>query len=279
LAYAAEDDADLRQQLKERLDYCVDILKDCQDAFADNTVGLRGFIGGQPINQVWTGLYAGSLTEFQKYGGWVPFYCEHKVLAGLRDAWLYADNATARDCFHALADWAVEVISKFSQEQLDQLLGWEHGGMNESLADAYALFGDSRYLTAAKRYSHRQMLNGMQSLNKTFLDGRHANTQVPKYIGFDRIYDVDSKATNYQRAAKNFWQDVAKNRTVCIGGNSTREHFFNVSDAARYINDLDGPESCNSNNMLKLSEKPMNDTFPAGMKKKMTSSTALPITV
>ena len=263
LAYAAEDDADLRQQLKERLDYCVDILKDCQDAFADNTVGLRGFIGGQPINQVWTGLYAGSLTEFQKYGGWVPFYCEHKVLAGLRDACLYADNATARDCFHALADWAVEVISKFSQEQLDQLLGWEHGGMNESLADAYALFGDSRYLTAAKRYSHRQMLNGMQSLNKTFLDGRHANTQVPKYIGFDRIYDVDSKATNYQRAAKNFWQDVAKNRTVCIGGNSTREHFFTVSDAARYINDLDGPESCNSNNMLKLSENLFDQTHDA----------------
>jgi len=263
LAYAAEKDDALRSQLKARLDYCIEILKDCQDAFASNTQGLKGFIGGQPINQIWTGLYSGSLDPFRQYGGWVPFYCEHKVLAGLRDAWIYAGNTLARDCFRDLADWAVEVIGKLTQEQLDQLLGWEHGGMNESLADAYALFGDARYLTAAKRYSHREMLNGLQSLNTTFLDWKHANTQVPKYIGFDRIFDIDPTAANYQRAAKNFWQDVATNRTVCIGGNSTREHFFNVSDAARYINDLDGPESCNSNNMLKLSENLFDQTHDA----------------
>ncbi len=263
MAYAAERDETLRTQLKERLDYCIAVLKDCQDAFATNTQGLKGFIGGQPINQIWTGLYSGSLDPFRQYGGWVPFYCEHKVLAGLRDAWIYAGNETARDCFQALSDWAVAVIAQLSQDQLDQLLGWEHGGMNESLADAYALFGDAKYLTAAKRYSHREMLNGMQSLNTTFLDGKHANTQVPKYLGFDRIYDVDSKATTYLRAAKNFWEDVATNRTVCIGGNSTREHFFNKADAARYINDLDGPESCNSNNMLKLSENLFDQTHDA----------------
>lgn len=263
MASVAVDDEALQLKLRERLDYCVDVLHDCQEAFAENTAGLRGFIGGQPINQVWTGLYAGSLDNFRQYGGWVPFYCEHKVLAGLRDAWVYAGNETARDCFRQLADWAVNVIAKLSQEQLDQLLGWEHGGMNESLADAYHLFGENRYLTAAKRYSHRYMLNEMQSLNTTFLDGKHANTQVPKYIGFDRIADEDSKATNYLRAAKNFWQDVTENRTVCIGGNSTREHFFNKSEAARYINDLDGPESCNSNNMLKLSENLFDQTHDA----------------
>ncbi|MBQ7495451.1 MAG: glycoside hydrolase family 127 protein [Bacteroidaceae bacterium] len=263
MASVAVDDESLQQQLRQRLDYCVDVLRDCQNAFAENTEGLRGFIGGQPINQVWTGLYAGSLDNFRQYGGWVPFYCEHKVLAGLRDAWVYAGNETARECFRQLADWAVDVIGKLSQEQLDQLLGWEHGGMNESLADAYHLFGDARYLTAAKRYSHQWMLNEMQTLNTTFLDGKHANTQVPKYIGFDRIFDEDSKATNYQRAAKNFWQDVTANRTVCIGGNSTREHFFNKSEAARYINDLDGPESCNSNNMLKLSENLFDQTHDA----------------
>ena len=67
LAYAAEDDASLKTQLKDKLDYCLEILKDCQDAYANNTQGLKGFIGGQPINQVWTGLYANNLDPFRQY--------------------------------------------------------------------------------------------------------------------------------------------------------------------------------------------------------------------
>jgi len=47
---------------------------------------------------------------------------------------------------------------------------------------------------------------------------------------------------------------VAKNRTVCIGGNSVNEHFLSIGNSNRYIDQLDGPESCNTNNMLKLSE-------------------------
>ena len=181
LAYAAVKDEALRAQLKTRLDYCIDVLKDCQDAFATNTQGLKGFIGGQPINQVWTGLYANNLTEFRKYGGWVPFYCEHKVLAGLRDAWIYTDNETARDLFRSLSDWAVAVISNLSDADMQTVLGWEHGGMNETLADAFALFGDMKYLEAAKRYSHQYEINGMQGnpYNPHFLDNQHANTQVP----------------------------------------------------------------------------------------------------
>ena len=268
LAYAAVKDEALRAQLKTRLDYCIDILKDCQDAFANNTQGLKGFIGGQPINQVWTGLYANNLTEFRKYGGWVPFYCEHKVLAGLRDAWIYTDNETARDLFRSLSDWAVAVISNLSEADMQTVLGWEHGGMNETLADAFALFGDMKYLEAAKRYSHQYEINGMQGnpYNPHFLDNQHANTQVPKYIGFERVWKQYAKSndvSNYRTAVLNFWDDVVAHRTVCIGGNSTSEHFFDPANGQRYINDLDGPESCNSNNMLKLSEMLFDDGHDA----------------
>jgi len=268
LAYAAVKDEALRAQLKTRLDYCIDILKDCQDAFANNTQGLKGFIGGQPINQVWTGLYANNLTEFRRYGGWVPFYCEHKVLAGLRDAWIYTDNETARDLFRSLSDWAVAVISNLSDADMQTVLGWEHGGMNETLADAFALFGDMKYLEAAKRYSHQYEINGMQGnpYNPHFLDNQHANTQVPKYIGFERVWKQYAKSndvSNYRTAVLNFWEDVVNHRTVCIGGNSTSEHFFDPANGQRYINDLDGPESCNSNNMLKLSEMLFDDGHDA----------------
>lgn len=254
LAYAANSDATVKAQMKERMDYMLGVLKDCQDAYDNNTAGLYGFIGGQPINDVWTALYTGNITPYRNKGGWVPFYCQHKVLAGLRDAYLYGKSEVAKELFRKLADWSVNVVAKVSDTNMETLLGTEHGGMNESMLDAYQLFGDAKYLAAAKKFSHKSMLNGMQTLNTTFLDGKHANTQVPKYIGFERISEQDATMTNYAKAAQNFWQDVAENRTVCIGGNSVNEHFLSKANSNRYIDQLDGPESCNSNNMMKLSE-------------------------
>lgn len=267
LAYAAVRDESLRAKLKERLDFCLDIVRDCQSAYDSDTKGLYGFVGGQPINQVWTGLYANSLTEFKKYGGWVPFYCEHKVLAGLRDAWVYAGSEVAKECFRKLSDWSVNVVSNLSDADLQTILGWEHGGMNETLADAYHIFGDSKYLAAAKRYDHAYEVNGMQgtlaSYSRTFLNGQHANTQVPKFIGFERIAMLQDGNDKLSTAALNFWDDVANNRTVCIGGNSVSEHFLAQDRGEQYVSNLDGPESCNSNNMLKLSELLFDQTHEA----------------
>jgi hypothetical protein len=254
LGYAACHDADMKALLKERMDYMIQVMKDCQDAYDGDTGGLYGFIGGQPINQSWRDLYKGNTATIRNNWGWVPFYVQHKILAGLRDAYLYGNSDTAKEMFRKMSDWAVNVVSKVSDSDMQGWLDCEHGGMNESMLDAYQLFGDAKYLTAAKKYTHKTMLNGMQTLNKTFLDGKHANTQVPKFIGMERIFEQDATATTYRKAAENFWQDVAQNRTVCIGGNSVGEHFLSVANSNRYIDQLDGPESCNSNNMLKLSE-------------------------
>ncbi|MBR6121060.1 MAG: glycoside hydrolase family 127 protein [Prevotella sp.] len=254
LAYAACHDASVKAQLKERMDYMVTVMKDCQDQFDTNTKGLYGFIGGQPIMSDWEALYGGNIQPFKSHGGWVPFYVQHKILAGLRDAYLYGNNEMAKELFRKMADWCTNIVAKVNESDMNSLLDTEHGGMNESLLDAYQLFGDKKYLTAAKKYTHKSMLNGMQTLNKSFLDGKHANTQVPKYIGMERIFEQDATATSYMKAAENFWQDVAQNRTVCIGGNSVNEHFLAAANANRYIDQPDGPESCNTNNMLKLSE-------------------------
>ena len=254
LGWAACHDEAMRTQLKERLDYMLQVMKDCQDAYDQNTEGLYGFIGGQPINDSWKALYKGDLSKIQNNWGWVPFYVQHKILAGLRDAYLYGNSEVAKEMFCKLADWSVNLIAKVNDSDFENFLNCEHGGMNESMLDAYQLFGDAKYLTAAKKYTHKAMLNGMQTLNKTFLDGKHANTQVPKFIGMERIFEQSSTLNSYKKAAENFWQDVAMNRTVCIGGNSVGEHFLSVANSNRYIDQLDGPESCNSNNMLKLSE-------------------------
>lgn len=267
MAYAAMKSdpacADLTKRTKARLDYCLGIMADCQSAYASSTDGMRGFIGGQPYTEIWRGLYAGDLAPFRKHGGKVPFYCQHKVLAGLRDAYLYAGSQKAKAMYRGLCDWSVDVVAKLSTADMQSVLGWEHGGMNEMLADAYKIFGDKRYLDAAKKYSHQTMIDGMQKPDPSFLNGKHANTQVPKYIGFERIAQLDPTATTFKTAAYNFWADVAANRTVCIGGNSVNEHFLGQNNYDRYISQLDGPESCNTNNMLKLSEDLADDTHDA----------------
>ena len=264
LAYAACHDASTKTQLKSRLDYMVGVMKDCQAAYDSNTEGLKGFIGGQPMNDAWKALYQNSNIALRGTGNCaVPWYVQHKIMAGLRDAYLYGGNSDAREVFLKLCDWAILVTSRLSDTQMQQMLDTEHGGVNESLLDAYGLTGDSKYLDAAKRFTHKTMLNGMQTLATSFLDNKHANTQVPKYIGMERIGEADNSATNYLTAAGNFWQDVATNRTVCIGGNSMSEHFISAGNGAVYIDNLDGPESCNTNNMMKLSEMMADRTHDA----------------
>lgn len=256
----------LAQQMLVRMQYCIKIMKDCQDAYNGNTEGMEGFVGGQPYSEMWTGMYKGDMNAFRKHGGKVPFYCQHKVLAGLRDAYVYADDKQALEIFRRLCDWTINVVAKFDDRQLQDILNTEHGGINETLADAYYLFKDQKYLDAAIRFSHRKMVDGMTTkdghYNEHFLDRNHANTQVPKYIGFERAAQVaemiqGKKASNldvFQEATRNFWDDVATHRTVCIGGNSVGEHFLPSDNCSPYMTNLEGPESCNTNNMLKLSE-------------------------
>lgn len=255
LAYAACHDNATKAQLKTKIDYMVKVMKDCQAVYDTNTEGLKGFIGGQPMNDGWKALYQNANIALAGEGSCaVPWYVQHKIMAGLRDAYLYGENADAHEVFLKLCDWAILVTSRLNDSQMQNMLNTEHGGVNESLLDAYTMTGENKYLTAAKRFTHQSMLNGMQSLSTTFLDNKHANTQVPKYIGMERIGEEDNSASSYRTAATNFWQDVATNRTVCIGGNSMYEHFISAGNSAVYIDNVDGPESCNTNNMMKLSE-------------------------
>ena len=256
LAYAASKDEDMRDKLKARMDYMVDKMDECQRVFDNHTDGLYGYIGGYPDNNIWTGIYRGDLGLYNAGRGNVPLYTMHKIYAGLRDAWVYGGNEKAKACFLKLCDWGVNLISNIDDATLQSILDTEHGGINEMYADAYQMTGEAKYLEAAKRYSHQLMVTGMQTVNTTFLDNKHANTQVPKYIGFARIAqeENDGTATAYRAAAQNFWTEVTEHRTVALGGNSIAEHFLPANRSSEYITNPDGPESCNTNNMLKLTE-------------------------
>ena len=135
---------------------------------------------------------------------------------------------------------------------MERMLGNEHGGMDEVIADAYAMTGDQRYLDCARRFAHRQLLTPMEN-HQDCLDNMHANTQIPKVIGFQRIAEL-SGDEQWHDASQYFWEIVTQQRSLAIGGNSRREHFPTKETCIDYVNDIDGPESCNTYNMLKLTE-------------------------
>lgn len=239
-------------ECKRRMDYMIAELKACQEANTKNNPDWgAGYVGGVPNSKViWSTLKKGDLTAFR--AAWVPWYNVHKLYAGLRDAWLYTGNEDAKDIFLKFCDWAIQLTADFSEAQMQTMLDIEHGGMNETFADAYQMTGDVKYLTAAKRFSHRVILDAMAAGNDN-LDNKHANTQVPKAIGFARIGSL-AKDDTYLKAGSFFWETVTTNRTLAFGGNSRREFFPSVTAAPEFITDVEGPESCNTYNMMKLTE-------------------------
>ncbi|MDA3817247.1 MAG: glycoside hydrolase family 127 protein [Prolixibacteraceae bacterium] len=240
------------KECKRRMEYMISELKEIKEANAINNVewGI-GYIGGFPNSKnLWTAFKKGDFSIY--FSAWAPFYNLHKMYAGLRDAWLYSDNEEAKILFLNFCDWGISITSNLSDDQMQEMLNMEHGGMNEVFADAYQITGDEKYLVAAKRYSHNMFLEPL-SKGVDNLDNKHANTQIPKFIGFARIAEL-SGDKNYEQAGRFSWKTIVNDRSLAFGGNSRREHFPSVESCGDYINDVDGPESCNSYNMLKLTE-------------------------
>jgi len=238
---------------RERMDYFISELQACADANAKNHPEWgKGYVGGVPnSDRIWSTFKKGDFGAYS--GAWVPFYNIHKMYAGLRDAWVYCGNEQAKKLFLGFCDWAIDLTAGLSDAQVEQTLHTEHGGMNEVLADAYAITGDQKYLDVAKRFSHRRLLVPL-SQRQDCLDNMHANTQVPKVVGFERIAELSGDEA-YHNASIYFWDIVTGERSLAFGGNSRREHFPSKEACMDFINDIDGPETCNTNNMLKLTEE------------------------
>ena len=240
------------EKCRQRMEYMIGELQACADANVRNHPEWgRGYVGGVPnSDQIWSTFRKGDFKAFS--AAWVPFYNVHKMYAGLRDAYVYCGNEQAKKLFLGFCDWAIYITAGLSDQQMERVLDTEHGGMNEVLADAYALTHERKYLDCAKRFSHRRLLTPL-SQRIDCLDNLHANTQVPKIVGFERIAELDGNET-YHNASLFFWDIVTGERSLAFGGDSRREHFPSREACTDFINDIDGPETCNTNNMLKLTE-------------------------
>jgi DUF1680 family protein len=246
LMYAATGDP----RMKQRADYIVDELRQCQKngtsglvcAFPDGATQLENAVADRPFIGV-------------------PWYTMHKIFAGLRDAHLHAETASALDVLTKLADWTATATAPMSEVQLQHMLATEHGGMNEVLADLSALTGDRKYLALARRFSHEALLAPLAD-SRDALDGLHANTQVPKAVGFMRIHELTGDE-RYGSAAQFFWRTVVERRSFVTGGHGDNEHFFPPSEFAKHLPSAKTMETCGTHNMLRLTRMVFQD-LPLG---------------
>lgn len=233
-------------ELKKRLGYMLDELARCQQAYGD------GYIGGVPgSRELWKEVAAGNTGVVWKK--WVPWYNVHKTYAGLRDVYQGTGDKRAFNLLVKLGDWCVNLLSKVTEDRMQQMLGNEYGGMNEVLADIYALTGDSKYLDVAKRFNHKSLFEPLMR-REDKLTGMHANTQIPKIIGMERIATLTNDAA-LDGGARFFWETVTQKRSVAFGGNSVSEHFNDPKNFRGMLENREGPETCNTYNMLRLTEQ------------------------
>ncbi|HEX3718925.1 MAG TPA: beta-L-arabinofuranosidase domain-containing protein [Verrucomicrobiae bacterium] len=179
---------------------------------------------------------------------WAPYYTLHKILAGLEDVYVDCHAGQALDMARKFGDWVVARNSRLTDEQMQAMLQTEQGGMNEALANLYGLTGEKKYLEMSLRFNHHRVIDPLEA-GQDKLTGLHANTQIPKFIGLARQYELtgDEKLA---AGASNFWETVVRHRSYVIGGDSDGEMFTPTNSLSHMGSNT--TETCNSYNMLKL---------------------------
>jgi DUF1680 family protein len=225
--------------LKSRIDLIISELQACQNKNGN------GYLFATPVTQfdVVEGKVSGS--------SWVPWYTMHKIMTGLIAIYKLAGNQTALTIAGNLGNWIYNRVNSWDSSTQSRVLGVEYGGMNDCLYELYKLTGNNNHLTAAHKFDETPLFNTIASGTNN-LPGKHANTQIPKFIGAcNRYRTLGSSENSYLTAAQQFWTIVLRDHTYVTGGNSQDEHFRAAGQLNSYRDNLNN-ETCNSYNMLKL---------------------------
>jgi hypothetical protein len=249
MEYAATGDA----RFLDRVNYIVSELGVCQKARAmAGPAEMSGYVGAIPREDtLWAEVAAGKIRShgFDLNGAWSPWYTVHKVMAGLLDAYLYGDNAEALRVERGMADWTGSIVGHLSDSVRQKMLLCEYGGMNDVLANTYAITGDRKYLDLSYKFYDKRILDSL-SRGLDDLPGKHSNTQIPKIIGCARRYELTADDRD-KNIAESFWSIVVGGHSYATGGNSDYEYLGQAGKLNDELTD-NTTESCNTYNMLKL---------------------------
>ena len=252
-----------RKSFSDKLDALLNGMKECQN----NSKGRPGFLwAGQVKNpnnveQQFDLIQQGKTNIINE--AWVPWYTMHKMIQGLVDVYNFTGKETAKEIASKLGDWTLARCRTWNQQTHNTVLSIEYGGMNDCLYQLYEITGKEDHAIAADYFDenalHERILRGGANV----LNGKHANTTIPKFVGVIKRYEVlDGKtvggkqidASKHLKYAEAFWDMVITHHTYITGGNSEWEH-FGMDDILDKERTNCNCETCNSYNMLKLSRE------------------------
>ena len=244
------------KELKEKSQTLIAGLEECQKKLG------TGFLFGAKVEDKEDVEKQFDILEGKKKGEtWVPWYNMHKVLAGLVDTYKYTGNETALLVAEKLGDWIYERVSKWDLKTNQKVLETEYGGMNDCLYELYSHSHNKHHLEAAQKFDEKALFLMAAKGEKNCLDGKHANTQIPKFIGAIKRYNVlkqlgEAKQEDeaYLVDAEKFFEMVVKRHSFVTGGISVMEYFrkdYHLDEIRTQTN----CESCCAHNMLKLAKE------------------------
>jgi DUF1680 family protein len=243
MMYASEKDA----RFKQKVDYIVDELIKCQDA------RKTGYVGAIPKeDSIFYGVQRGEIKSggFDLNGGWAPWYTVHKVMAGLVDAYLYCNSTKALGVAVKMADWVGTIVNPLNEEQRLKMLRCEFGGMNDILANIYAITGNKKYLDLSYKFYDDFVMKPLAEGKPDPLAGKHSNTNIPKAIGSARQYTLTANPGDAVIAERT-WDLLVNHHSYVTGGNGNYEYLGQPGKLNDALSD-NTAESCCIYNMLKL---------------------------
>lgn len=236
-----------RWELKEKIDYMIQSLSECQKALEKKGCA-RGFLSAYSEEQF------DLLEVYTRYPKiWAPYYTLDKIMSGLYDCYRLAGNREAFTILTGMGDWVYNRLSRLSREQLDRMwsmyIAGEFGGMISVMVRLYNETKDEKYIKAATFFRNEKLFYPMEE-NVDTLKDMHANQHIPQIIGALELYKAGG-GSQYLAIAKNFWQMVVRSHEYCIGGVGETEMFHEPGDIAHYMTDKSA-ESCASYNLMRL---------------------------
>ena len=182
---------------------------------------------------------------------WAPYYTIHKIMAGLVDMTEHCGSRQALEVVEGMARWVKSRTDRSDPVHMERVLNFtEQGGMNEVLANLYAITGKAEYLATARRFDERHYTEPLaQAQDK--MKGEHVNSFIPNIIGAAREYEMTGDP-RLRAIAAFFWNEVTGARSFATGGTSDNEAW--EGEPYQMFEELgkESHESCCTYNMLKL---------------------------
>ena len=226
------------QEIKGKADYIISELARCQQ---EN--------GGE-----WVGSIPEKYLEWVARGKrvWAPHYTLHKTLMGLWDMYAVGGNQQSLAILVKWARWFHRWSGHFSQEQMDEILDVETGGMLEVWANLYGLTGEREYLELIARYDRRRFFDPLIA-GEDVLTNMHMNTTIPEVHGAARAWEVTGDA-RWRQIVDAYWRGGVTERGYYITGGQTNGEVWSPPSALSARLGFRTQEHCTVYNMMRLAD-------------------------